>query len=151
METGCPGVPPLLAALLIPYSTGWPASRKPQPPLVQDRDTLEYFEKIFWLGTQLAMTANNLGVLGIAAAYTPLERTIGGVWLSGENRHINLLELQVVLLVFQHILTLVQGRHVLVKTDNCTTVAYINRHGEVQSAALLKMAENQTAVRLSSS
>lgn len=38
----------------------------------QNRDTLEYFDKIFRLGVQLATAANNLGVLGIAAANTPL-------------------------------------------------------------------------------
>ena len=45
-------------------------------------------------------------------------------------------------LVLQHFLTLVQGRHVLVRTDNRTTVAYINRQGRVRSTALLKIAEN---------
>ena len=79
METSCPGVPPLevaLTALLIPHSAGWTMSRNLQPPLVQDRDTLEYFEKIFCLGTQLAMAANNLRVLGVAAANTPLDRPL---------------------------------------------------------------------------
>ena len=45
-ESGCPSVTPpgeALKALLIPHWTGRTASRKPQPLLVQDRDTLEYF------------------------------------------------------------------------------------------------------------
>jgi len=70
-ETVFPGVPPLeeaLAALIIPHSAGWSGNRKPLPPLPQDKDTLEYFDKIFQLGAQLAAAANNLGVLGVAAA-----------------------------------------------------------------------------------
>ena len=70
-ETVFPGVPPLedaLAVLIIPHSAGWSGHRKPLPPLLQDKDTLEYFDKIFQLGAQLAAAANNLGVLGVAAA-----------------------------------------------------------------------------------
>lgn len=70
-ETVFPGVPPLedaLAALLIPHSAGWSGSRKPLPPLPQDKDMLEYFDRIFQLGAQLAAAANNMGVLGVAAA-----------------------------------------------------------------------------------
>lgn len=73
---------------------------------------------------------------------TCLGRAIGGVWPPGEERHINLLELQAVFLVLQHFSPLLEGRHVLVRTDNRTTVAYINRQGGVHSAALLVMAEN---------
>ncbi len=70
-EAAFPGVPPLeeaLAALIIPHSAGWSGHRKPLPPLPQDKDTLEYFDKIFQLGAQLAAAANNLGVLGVATA-----------------------------------------------------------------------------------
>lgn len=73
---------------------------------------------------------------------TCLGRAVGGVWPQGEDRHINLLELQAVFLVLQHFIHLLKGRHVLVRTDNRTTVAYINRQGGVHSAALLVMAEN---------
>ena len=71
---------------------------------------------------------------------TCLERAIGGGWPLTETRHINLLELRAVVLVLQHFK--LQGRHVLVRSDNRTTVAYINRQGGVRSAALLGTAEN---------
>jgi len=62
-DTECPGVSPLdesLAAHL--------------PPLSRDRDILEYLDKIFRLGTQMAATANNLGVLGVSLI-TPQQDT----------------------------------------------------------------------------
>jgi len=67
---------------------------------------------------------------------------IGGGWPLTETRHINLLELQAVVLVLQHFKPLPQGKHVLVRSDNRTTVAYINRQDGVSSAALLSAAEN---------
>lgn len=73
---------------------------------------------------------------------TCLGQAVGGMWPRNESRHINLLELQAVFLVLQHFAPLLRGRHVLVRSDNCTTVAYINRQGGVRSAALLSMAEN---------
>ncbi|XP_045919663.1 uncharacterized protein LOC123979658 [Micropterus dolomieu] len=73
---------------------------------------------------------------------TCLARAVGGVWSPGESRHIDQLELQAVFLVLQHHKGLVQGRHVLVRTDNRTTVSYIIRQGGVRSAALLTLAED---------
>jgi len=52
------------------------------------------------------------------------------------------LELRAVGLVLQHFKPVIQGKHVLVRSDNLTTVAYINRQGGVRSAALLTTAEN---------
>ncbi|KAK5898201.1 hypothetical protein CgunFtcFv8_015639 [Champsocephalus gunnari] len=46
------------------------------------------------------------------------------------------------MLVLQHFKPLIQGKHVLVRSDNRTTVAYINRQGGVRSIALLTAAEN---------
>jgi len=68
-DTACPGVPPLdesLAAHLLPQAAGWAEGKKPLPPLPRDRVTLEYFDKIFRLGAQMAAVANNLGVLGVS-------------------------------------------------------------------------------------
>lgn len=42
-------------------------------------------------------------------------------------RHINFLELQAVLLVYQHFKPLLQGKHVMVRIDNRTKVTYITR------------------------
>ena len=73
---------------------------------------------------------------------TCLERAIGGGWPLTETRHINLLELPAVVLLLQHCKPLLQGTHVLVRSDKRTTVAYINRQDGVGSAALLSAAEN---------
>ncbi|KAI2653489.1 ORF V: Enzymatic polyprotein [Labeo rohita] len=42
--------------------------------------------------------------------------------------HINCLELLAVLLALRRFRSMIQGKHVLVRTDNTTTVAYINHH-----------------------
>ena len=67
---------------------------------------------------------------------------MGGCWPRTEARHSNLLELQAVRLVLQHFKPLIQGKHVLVRSDNRTTVAYINRQGGTSSIALLIAAES---------
>jgi len=72
-DTACPGVPPLdesLAAHLLPQAAGWAEGKKPLTPLPQNRDTLEYLDKMFRLGAQMAAAANNLGVLGVSL-FTP--------------------------------------------------------------------------------
>jgi len=54
----CPGVPPLdvsLAAHLLPQAAGWAEGRKPLPPLPRDREILEYLDKMFSFGTQMAI------------------------------------------------------------------------------------------------
>ena len=64
-DTACPGVSPLdesLAAHLLPQTAGWAEGKKPLPPLPRDRDTLEYLDKMFRLGAQMAAAANNLCV-----------------------------------------------------------------------------------------
>ena len=40
--------------------------KKPLAPLPRDRDTLEYLDKIFRLGAQMAAAENNLSVLGVS-------------------------------------------------------------------------------------
>ena len=72
---------------------------------------------------------------------TCLGRAIVWRWSLTETRHSNLVELRAVVLVLQHFKPLIQGRHVIVRNDNSTTVAYINRQGGVRSAALLTTAE----------
>lgn len=116
------------------------------PPTVQDN--LRYWGSPQHLlaGTPLGRVTSYMSVFTDASLMgwggTCLGRAIGGVWPPGEDRHINLLELQAVFLVLQHFNLLLKERHVLVRTDNRTTVAYINRQGGVHSAALLAMAEN---------
>ena len=67
-------------------------------------------------------------------------RAVGGLWPAQQHRHINLLELDTVLQVLRRLAPLVHGRHVLVRSDNTTTVAYINCQGGVRSKALYLLA-----------
>jgi len=56
-DTTFPGVPSLeesLAAHLLPRAAGWAEGKRSLPPLLRDRDTLEYLDKMFKLGTQMA-------------------------------------------------------------------------------------------------
>ncbi|KAK5902612.1 hypothetical protein CesoFtcFv8_007851 [Champsocephalus esox] len=69
------------------------------------------------------------------------KRAIGGRWALTESRHSNLLELRAVVFVLRHFRPLIQGEHVMVRSDNSTTVAYINKQGGVRSATLLTTAE----------
>uniref|UniRef100_A0AAV2KY84 Reverse transcriptase RNase H-like domain-containing protein n=1 Tax=Knipowitschia caucasica TaxID=637954 RepID=A0AAV2KY84_KNICA len=71
------------------------------------------------------------GVLG--------QSSIGGCW-SDSARHINLLEMEAVHRVLLHFAPQLQGRHVMVRSDNTTVVSYLNRQGGTRSPALHRMA-----------
>lgn len=73
---------------------------------------------------------------------TLMGRTVNGIWSRKMARlHINVLELQAVFLALRHFLPHSEGRHVLVKTDNSTVVAYINRQGGTRSLHLHELAK----------
>src|SRR4029434_2818063 len=64
-------------------------------------------------------------------------RGVNGLWSVTEAAsHINVLELQTGVLALQHFLPRLSGQHVLVRTDNTATLAYINRQGGVRSPSL---------------
>ncbi|KAL0152765.1 hypothetical protein M9458_052488 [Cirrhinus mrigala] len=67
-----------------------------------------------------------------------------GVW-SGPRLlwHINCLELLTVLLALKRFRSLVQGKHVLVRSDNTPTVAYINHQGGVRSFRMSQLAHHR--------
>lgn len=68
-------------------------------------------------------------------------RTVSGMWSSQMQLcHINYLELQAVWLALQHFLPLIRGQHVLVRTDNTTVVAYVNKQGGLRSHQLHMLA-----------
>ena len=72
---------------------------------------------------------------------TMMGRAVNGTWSRDlAQAHINLLELWAVFLALKHFLQFIQGRHVLVKTDNSTVVAYINRQGGTRSLKLHELA-----------
>ena len=63
--------------------------------------------------------------------------TARGIWSAPESHlHINFLELKAVLLALKRFQHLVQGKVVLVATDNTTVVAYINKEGGMRSGSL---------------
>ena len=68
-------------------------------------------------------------------------RAVNGVW-SAElaQEHINYLELMAVFLALKHFLPHLRELHVLVKSDNSTVVAYVNRQGSTRSLWIHKQA-----------
>lgn len=67
--------------------------------------------------------------------------------------HVNVLELRAVHLALQHFLPYLEGRHVLVRSDNISAVSQINHQGGTRSARLLWVTQdllNWAASRLAS-
>ena len=61
-----------------------------------------------------------------------------GTWtLTDRKLHINCLEFKAVTFALQHWAPLLQGRQVMVATDNSTVVSYINKQGGTRSSTLL--------------
>ncbi|XP_038128389.1 uncharacterized protein LOC119774782 [Cyprinodon tularosa] len=70
-------------------------------------------------------------------------RSVRGRWSQALQRlHINFLELSAVFLSLRHFLPFLSGHHVLVRMDNTTTVAYINRQGGLRSRMLHNLARD---------
>ena len=65
---------------------------------------------------------------------------VGGHWHPQEARHINVLELFTVKLVLHHFQSRLQGHHVLIRSDNVATCAYLNKYGGVRSPQLHRVA-----------
>jgi len=69
-------------------------------------------------------------------------RTARGLWSALDcTDHINVLELRAVHLALRHFLPYLKGRHVLVRSDNTTTVYHINHQGGTKSARLLEVSQ----------
>ncbi|KAI2647480.1 ORF V: Enzymatic polyprotein [Labeo rohita] len=66
-----------------------------------------------------------------------------GVWTGPRlHWHINCLELLAVLLALRRFRPMIQGKHVLVRSDNTATVAYINHQGGVRSFHMSQLARH---------
>ncbi|KAL0191697.1 hypothetical protein M9458_014395, partial [Cirrhinus mrigala] len=66
-----------------------------------------------------------------------------GVWTGPRLLwHINCLELLTVLLALRRFQPLIQGKHMLVRSDNTATVAYINHQGGVRSFRMSQLAHH---------
>lgn len=61
--------------------------------------------------------------------------------VSLQTAHINFLELLTVFLAVKHFVQLLRHHHVLVRLDNTTAVAYINRQGGTRSPQLHSLAQ----------
>ena len=62
-----------------------------------------------------------------------------GFSLTDRKLHINSLEFKAVTFALQHWAPLLQGRQVMVATDNSTVVSYINKQGGTRSSTLLRL------------
>ena len=72
-------------------------------------------------------------------------RAARGVWCGDiRSAHINYLELMAVMLALQHFERFVSGCHVLIRTDNTTTMCYINKQGGLRSKSLHALAHRLT-------
>ncbi|KAI2647961.1 ORF V: Enzymatic polyprotein [Labeo rohita] len=70
-------------------------------------------------------------------------QSASGVWKGPRlHWHINCLELLAVLLALRRFRPLIQGKHVLVQSDNTATVAYINHQGGVRSFRMSQLARH---------
>ena len=85
--------------------------------------------------TSREVITTDASLTGWGATYNG--RAASGLW---DNRlracHINYLELLAVFLALKQFLPLLRARHVLVRTDNTTTMSYINRQGGTRSRVL---------------
>ncbi|XP_065325845.1 uncharacterized protein LOC134621241 [Pelmatolapia mariae] len=69
--------------------------------------------------------------------------SVRGIWSAAQHQlHINHLELLAVFLALKHFRPVLQGQHVLVRTDNSTVVSYINRQGGTRSLPLLQLSRS---------
>ena len=72
-------------------------------------------------------------------------RSARGVWNAQlKTAHINYLELMAVFLALQRFEHLISGHHVLVRTDNTTTMCYVNKQGGLRSPRLHALARELT-------
>ncbi len=73
---------------------------------------------------------------------------LSGVWTGPQLRwHINCLELLAVRLALSRLRGRLQRKDVLVRTDNTTTIAYINRQGSLRSSCRNSPAISSSGVR----
>lgn len=70
-------------------------------------------------------------------------RTAQGLWsVQDRSLHVNVLELRAVHRALQSFLPFLRGRHVLIRSDNVSTVSHINHQGGTRSAQLLQASQD---------
>lgn len=102
-------------------SIAWMVSGQLSPRGGPEKKKVSVFH--FW-GCSISGCSLQVQEIGFSSATSPL----------------HLLKLQGATPTLQHFNPLLRDRHVMVKTDNCTAIAYNNRQSTAHSAALLKLA-----------
>ncbi len=88
-----------------------------------------------------AVVFTDASATGWGATYN--RHAVSGVWMGPQLRwHINCLELLAVRLALSHLRGRLQGKDVLVHTDNTATVSYINRQGSLRSHRMSQLARH---------
>ena len=91
--------------------------------------------------THSLVITTDASLLGWGAVYN--EQSTGGRWTQQEsNCHINELELQAVYFGLRSFFTEISDTHIRVRSDNMTTVTYINNLGGVKSIKCHKIVKN---------
>ncbi len=86
-----------------------------------------------------AVVFTDASATGWGATYNG--HAVSGVWMGPQlHWHINCLELLAVRLALGRLKGPLRGKHVLVRTDNTATVAYINRQGGLRSRRMSQLA-----------
>ncbi len=88
-----------------------------------------------------AVVFTDASATGWGATYNG--QAVSGVWTGPQQHwHINCLELLAVYLALGRLKGPLRGKHVLVRTDNTATVAYINRQGGLRSRRMSQLARH---------
>ncbi len=88
-----------------------------------------------------AVVFTDASATGWGATYNG--QAVSGVWTGPQwHWHINCLELLAVYLALGRLKGPLRGKHVLVRTDNTATVAYINRQGGLRSRCMSQLARH---------
>ncbi len=88
-----------------------------------------------------AVVFTDASATGWGATYNG--QAVSGVWTGPQRHwHINCLELLAVYLALGRLKGPLRGKHVLVRTDNTATVAYINRQGGLRSRRMSQLARH---------
>ncbi len=92
-------------------------------------------------GLQACCGYTDASTTGWGATFNGL--AVSGVWTGPQlHWHINCLELLAVRLALIRLKSRLRGEHVLVRTDNTATVAYINRQGGLRSRRMSQLARH---------
>ena len=87
------------------------------------------------------MVSTDASNTGWGATYNG--HAVAGVWATPHlHWHINCLELLAVHLALRRLKRALLGKHVLVRTDNTSTVAYINHQGGLRSRRMSQLARH---------